>query len=91
MYKPNIALLSGIAWDHINVFPTFEYYVEQFKIFVDSIVKGGSITYNAEDLEVKKVVEASENQIRKLPYATPGYEGGRWEDPIGDPRRPHAH
>ena len=73
LYQPNIALLSGIAWDHINVFPTFEGYVEQFSIFVDSIVKGGSITYNEEDLEVKKVVEASENTIRKLPYHTPAY------------------
>ncbi|NNE77871.1 MAG: peptidoglycan synthetase [Pricia sp.] len=73
LYRPNIALLSGIAWDHINVFPTFENYVEQFQIFVDSIVKGGSITYNVDDLEVKKVVEASENAIRKLPYTTPQY------------------
>ena len=73
LYQPNIALLSGIAWDHINVFPTFENYVEQFQIFVDSIVKGGSITYNEEDVEVKKVVEASENAIRKLPYLTPEY------------------
>ncbi len=74
LYQPNIALLSGIAWDHINVFPTFENYVEQFQIFVDSIVKGGSITYNEEDLEVQKVVEASENTIRKLPYNTPAYK-----------------
>ncbi len=73
LYQPNIALLSGIAWDHINVFPSFENYVEQFQIFVDSIVKGGSITYNEEDLEVKKVVEASENTIRRLPYQTPEY------------------
>lgn len=73
LYQPNIALLSGIAWDHINVFPTFENYVDQFRIFVDSIVKGGSITYNEEDIEVKKVVEASENTIRKLPYRTPEY------------------
>jgi len=73
LYQPNIALLSGIAWDHINVFPTFENYVEQFRIFVDSIVKGGSITYNTEDPEVEKVVEASENSIRKLPYTTPEY------------------
>ena len=73
LYKPNIALLSGIAWDHINVFPTFENYVEQFQIFVDSIVKGGSITYNIEDSEVVKVVDASENAIRKLPYTTPEY------------------
>jgi UDP-N-acetylmuramate: L-alanyl-gamma-D-glutamyl-meso-diaminopimelate ligase len=73
LYKPNIALLSGIAWDHINVFPTYEGYVEQFSIFVDSIVKGGSITYNEEDEEVKRVVEASENTIRKLAYKTPEY------------------
>jgi UDP-N-acetylmuramate: L-alanyl-gamma-D-glutamyl-meso-diaminopimelate ligase len=73
LYKPNIALLSGIAWDHINVFPTFENYVEQFQIFVDNIIKGGSITYNDEDPEVKRVVEASENTIRKIPYVTPEY------------------
>jgi len=73
LYKPNIALLSGIAWDHINVFPTYDNYVEQFRIFVDSIVSGGSITYNEEDSEVKEVVEASVNAIRKLPYQTPEY------------------
>lgn len=74
LYKPNIALISGIAWDHINVFPTYEDYVEQFSIFVDSIVEGGSITYNIEDPEVKKVIEASENTIRKFPYQTPVYQ-----------------
>lgn len=73
LYKPNIALLSGIAWDHVNVFPTFENYLEQFKIFVDSIVKGGSIAYNEEDLNVKSIVEASTNSIRKLPYSTPDF------------------
>lgn len=73
LYRPNIALLSGIAWDHINVFPTFENYVEQFRIFVDSIVKGGSITYNSEDPEVSKIVETTENPIRKFPYSTPSY------------------
>ncbi|MCL6264909.1 UDP-N-acetylmuramate--L-alanine ligase [Flagellimonas myxillae] len=71
LYRANIALLSGIAWDHINVFPTYENYVEQFRIFVDGIVRGGSITYNMEDPEVKKVVESSENAIRKFPYKTP--------------------
>lgn len=73
LYQPNIALLSGIAWDHINVFPTYENYLEQFRIFVDSIVKGGSITYNEEDKDLKKVVETSENTIRKMPYKTPEY------------------
>ncbi|PKP26303.1 MAG: peptidoglycan synthetase [Bacteroidetes bacterium HGW-Bacteroidetes-2] len=73
LYKPNIALISGIAWDHINVFPTFENYVEQFQIFVDSIVKGGSINYNEEDPEVVRVVEASQNNIRKIAYHTPKF------------------
>jgi UDP-N-acetylmuramate: L-alanyl-gamma-D-glutamyl-meso-diaminopimelate ligase len=73
LYRPNIALLSGIAWDHVNVFPTFENYLEQFRIFVDSIVKGGSITYNEEDVNVKSIVEASANSIRKLPYSTPDF------------------
>jgi UDP-N-acetylmuramate: L-alanyl-gamma-D-glutamyl-meso-diaminopimelate ligase len=73
LYRPNIALLSGIAWDHINVFPTYDNYLEQFRIFIDCIVRGGSITYNAEDAELVRVVEASENTIRKLPYYTPEY------------------
>ena len=88
LYKPNIALLSGIAWDHINVFPTYENYVEQFSIFVDSIVQGGSMNYNEEDPEVKRVVEASDNPIRKLAYHTPEYrvENGQTllETPEGD-------
>ncbi len=73
LYKPNIALLSGIAWDHINVFPTYENYVEQFKIFIDSIVNGGILVYNEEDAEVKRLAEATENPIRKHPYHTPSY------------------
>jgi len=73
LYQPNIALLSGIAWDHINVFPTFENYLEQFQVFVDSITVGGSISYNTEDKNVKNIVEQSENQIRKFPYHTPEY------------------
>lgn len=88
LYKPNIALLSGIAWDHINVFPTYENYVEQFKIFIDSIVRGGSINYNEEDKEVKRIVEASENQIRKLPYKTPEYTVENGETLLETPEGP---
>ena len=73
LYQPNIALLSGIAWDHINVFPTFENYVEQFEIFVNQITKGGILVYNEEDATVKKVAEESTNTIRRIPYQTPSY------------------
>ncbi len=73
LYQPNIALVSGIAWDHINVFPTFENYVDQFRVFMNSIVNGGALVYNEEDEEVKKLAEATENPIRKFPYTTPEY------------------
>src|SRR5690554_2404626 len=74
LYKPNIALLSGIAWDHINVFPTFEGYVDQFRIFIDSIIKGGILVYNEEDHELRKLADETTNTIRKHPYKTPDYK-----------------
>jgi len=73
LYQPNIALISGIAWDHINVFPTYENYVEQFEIFIEKITNGGILVYNENDPEVKRVAEAATNPIRKLPYRTPEY------------------
>jgi len=73
LYKPNIALISGIAWDHVNVFPTFENYVHQFELFVDSITPGGALIYNSEDENVIRVVESSEKQLKKFPYKTPEY------------------
>lgn len=73
LYQANIALISGIAWDHINVFPTFDNYVDQFRIFTDTMVKGGMMVYNEEDKEVKKVVEETNNEIKRYPYRTPNY------------------
>ncbi len=73
LYKPNIALLSGVAWDHINVFPTFENYIEQFRIFTDSLINGGIMVYNEDDVTVKEVIENSENAIKKYPYVTPDH------------------
>jgi len=73
LYQPNIALISGIAWDHINVFPTYDHYVEQFEIFIKLITNGGILVYNENDPEVKRVAEAATNPIRKIPYHTPNY------------------
>jgi len=70
-YKPHIALLSGIAWDHINVFPTFESYCAPFESFIDSIVAGGSLSYNQEDVLLHEMVEKATNTIRKIAYSTP--------------------
>lgn len=76
LYHPNIALLSGIAWDHINVFPTFEIYVEQFKRFIDLIEEGGCLIYCEEDKELKKAAETSglKNKIRKMSYSVPTHK-----------------
>jgi UDP-N-acetylmuramate: L-alanyl-gamma-D-glutamyl-meso-diaminopimelate ligase len=88
LYKPNIALLSGIAWDHINVFPTYENYVEQFDIFLKQITNGGAIVYNIEDSEVKKLVENSEALIKKYPYSTPAYTVEQGETLLDTPEGP---
>ena len=68
VYQPNIALISGISWDHINVFPTFNIYKNQFKIFIDKIVNGGVLIYNNKDLEILSLLDGNQNYIRKIPY-----------------------
>ncbi|PZD76993.1 UDP-N-acetylmuramate--L-alanine ligase [Mesonia sp. K7] len=73
LYQANIALLSGIAWDHINVFPTVENYKEQFEVFVDTMVNGSILVYNEEDEVVKEIAENATKPTRKHPYVTPEY------------------
>ncbi|HEV7231171.1 MAG TPA: Mur ligase family protein [Bacteroidia bacterium] len=74
LYHPNIAIVSGIAWDHINVFPTYANYVEQFATFMILIEKNGSLVYCAADPEVKRLAEAARPDISKIPYSVPPYE-----------------
>lgn len=74
LYKPNIALISGIAWDHINVFPTFDNYIDQFKIFCECIEKNGKLIYNKLDQEVKKIGENYSNSLKTIPYEIPDYK-----------------
>lgn len=73
LYMPHIAILNGIAWDHMNVFPTFDNYVEQFRIFVSKIMPGGSLIYFEGDKEVKKLAEEAHGDFRKIAYKTHGY------------------
>ena len=75
LYKPNIAVLSGIAWDHINVFPTFENYIEQFKIFINLIEPNGNLIYCSNDKVLEEVCSSSSNtNISKWPYSIPNHE-----------------
>ena len=73
LYKPNVALLSGIAWDHINVFPTFENYVSQFDVFCDLIEPSGKLIYNKQDEEIVKLAEKHKNKVETQKYNTPIY------------------
>ena len=68
---PHIAILTGIAWDHINVFPTFEFYLQQFTIFMDKIQPGGLLIYNETDPVLKKLVLEHPSTIRKIRYGIP--------------------
>jgi UDP-N-acetylmuramate: L-alanyl-gamma-D-glutamyl-meso-diaminopimelate ligase len=74
LYKPNIALLSGIAWDHINVFPTFENYVSQFDIFCGLIEPSGKLIYNENDPEIVTLAAKHQNHVEAISYSTPSYE-----------------
>lgn len=74
LYRPNVAIISGIAWDHINVFPTFENYVDQFDIFCSLIEPNGTLIYNTEDEEVNRLGEKYASTLNAIPYKTPTYE-----------------
>ncbi|AYD49001.1 UDP-N-acetylmuramate--L-alanine ligase [Arachidicoccus soli] len=72
---PHIAVLTGIAWDHINVFPTFDFYLEQFKIFIQKIEKGGILIYNETDSILKDLIEENKrSDIRYQPYHLPDHQ-----------------
>ncbi len=71
VYKPELALISGIAWDHINVFPTFEEYVEQFRIFIDLIPDYGKLIYCKDDYLLTKLAEDTNQHIEKVGYDLP--------------------
>jgi UDP-N-acetylmuramate: L-alanyl-gamma-D-glutamyl-meso-diaminopimelate ligase len=74
LYKPHIALISGIAWDHINVFPTFENYVEQFDIFIKQIEPNGVLVYNEVDPVLQSLAVSNLHTGSSVAYQIPEYE-----------------
>jgi UDP-N-acetylmuramate: L-alanyl-gamma-D-glutamyl-meso-diaminopimelate ligase len=73
IYKAHVAVISGIAWDHINVFPTFENYIDQFRKFLGTVMDGGKVIYCAEDEVLNKVINEEHSELYKIPYGTPDY------------------
>ncbi len=74
LYKPDIAILTGIAWDHINVFPTFDKYVDTFRQFVGLIEPNGSFIYFMDDDNLRQLATEARQDITLLPYTTPDFE-----------------
>jgi len=74
LYDPHIALISGIAWDHINVFPTFENYLEQFEIFIENMMDNGVLTYCIADEQLDATVYEYGQHLERRPYQAPHYE-----------------
>jgi UDP-N-acetylmuramate: L-alanyl-gamma-D-glutamyl-meso-diaminopimelate ligase len=74
LYFPNTALISGIAWDHINVFPTWENYIDQFDQFCGLIQDNGTLVYNTEDATVNSLGEKYASKLTTKAYQTPQYE-----------------
>lgn len=74
LYKPDVAIITGIAWDHINVFPTFDNYVDQFRKFVQVIEPSGTLVYNTEDSEVAKLADEFKSTVNCVPYQTPMFD-----------------
>lgn len=73
LYKANVGIISGIAWDHINVFPTFKSYKDQFSIFIDTIQPGGQLIYCEADEVLNELVSLSQSTVIKYPYHVPEY------------------
>jgi UDP-N-acetylmuramate: L-alanyl-gamma-D-glutamyl-meso-diaminopimelate ligase len=73
IYKADIGVISGIAWDHINVFPTFDNYIDQFKIFAETIQPNGKLIYSETDQVLNTMVEGLDIDIERLPYSLPEY------------------
>lgn len=73
-YHPHVSVLTGIAWDHVNVFPTYDFYQEQFAIYLREMQPGATLIYNAEDKEVVTLIEKDAQYLRQIPYVTPQYK-----------------
>lgn len=74
LYHANIGVISGIAWDHVNVFPTFVDYISQFNKFIETIIPHGKLIYCENDLELRNIVVNSKANITQIPYGIPSHK-----------------
>lgn len=85
LYKANIALISGLAWDHVDVYPTFDSYLHQFNLFIKSIEPKGTLIYNKEDKKVQELVAEDSSNINKHGYRTPEFTINKGQTSVSTP------
>ena len=73
-YKPNITAITGIAWDHANVFPDEKVYIQQFRTYLEMCEPGAAVVYYAEDGQLKDLLSSTTNYVKKIPYSLPKYK-----------------
>ncbi|OIN57074.1 UDP-N-acetylmuramate--L-alanine ligase [Arsenicibacter rosenii] len=73
-YQPHIALISGIAWDHVNIYPTYEVYVDQFELLADAMPKGGILVFDQTDDMLDVIGQKEREDVHRLPYKAHPYE-----------------
>jgi len=74
LYKPHIAVLTGLNWNRSDVFPTFEEYVEQFQKFTELMEVQGRLVYFDGDDNLSKIAQQLRRDIVPFPYNTPKHE-----------------
>ncbi|MBD2754926.1 UDP-N-acetylmuramate--L-alanine ligase [Spirosoma validum] len=67
-YQPHIALISGIAWDHVNTYPTWEEYVDQFESLAEAMPKAGVLIFDESDDMLDVIGQKERTDITKIPY-----------------------
>lgn len=67
-YHPHISLISGVAWDHFNVFPTFDSYTDTFNKLADGMERPGVLLYDETDLDAKAIGDKEREGIERIPY-----------------------
>lgn len=73
-YHPQICVINGVAWDHFNVFPTYDIYLEQFRKLLDSLSPEAKVFYPAGDVELQTFMESSHTAAAVIRSETPIYE-----------------
>ena len=67
-YHPHIALINGIAWDHVNLYPTWDEYVDQFELLAEAMPKAGILVFDESDDMLDVIGQKERADVTEIPY-----------------------